>query len=135
MRTAWGSQIDPMGLTISLEQLYDQYQKPIFVVENGIGAFDTITQDHQVHDAYRIEFHREHVKAMQKAIDDGVELLGYTTWGIIDLVSASGGQMCKRYGFVYVDADDDGKGTYDRFPKDSFYWYQKCIATRGDDLS
>ena len=135
MRTAWGSQIDPMGLTISLEQLYDQYQKPIFVVENGIGAFDTITQDHQVHDAYRIEFHREYVKAMQKAIDDGVELLGYTTWGIIDLVSASGGQMCKRYGFVYVDADDDGKGTYDRFPKDSFYWYQKCIATGGDDLS
>lgn len=133
-RTKWGSYIDAMGLTLSVEGLYDMYQKPIFIVENGLGAFDQIEDDNSCHDDYRIDYHRAHVKAMQKCIDDGVELWGYTTWGIVDLVSASGGQMCKRYGFVYVDADDEGNGTYNRYPKDSYYWYKKCIASNGDDI-
>ena len=132
-KTDWGGLIDPVGFTITLEELYDKYQKPIFVVENGLGAFDEF-KDGKVHDDYRIAFHREHVKAMQKAIDDGVEVLGYTTWGIVDLVSASGGQMCKRYGFIYVDADDDGNGSYDRYRKDSFYWYQKVCRSNGEEI-
>ena len=131
---AWGALIDHKGIKISIESLYDKYQIPVFVVENGFAAFDETDENNRVHDDYRIDYHRQIVKSMQEVIDDGVELMGYTTWGLIDVVSASGGQMCKRFGFIYVDADDEGNGTYDRYPKDSFYWYKKVIESDGEDL-
>ncbi|MCD2256375.1 glycoside hydrolase family 1 protein [Lactobacillus sp. CC-MHH1034] len=130
----WGWQIDPTGLTIGLEELYDRYQKPIFIVENGLGARDDF-KDGKVYDDYRIDFLKSHIEAMQVAIADGVELMGYTPWGCIDLVSASTGEMAKRYGFIYVDLDDAGEGTFDRFKKKSFYWYQQVIASNGANLS
>lgn len=131
----WGWQIDPLGLRITLNSLYDRYQKPLFIVENGLGAVDTVEADGSVHDEYRIEYLREHIKAMKDAVNiDGVELLGYTPWGCIDLVSASTGEMRKRYGFIYVDKDDDGKGTLKRSKKDSFEWYRKVIASNGEEL-
>lgn len=127
-------QDDPMGLRITLNTLYDRYQKPLFIVENGTGAVDEL-KDGTVEDDYRIEYFREHIKALKDAVLlDGVELLGYTSWGCIDLISASSGQMSKRYGFIYVDLDDEGKGTYARYPKKSFYWYKKVIASNGEDL-
>ena len=129
----WGWQIDSIGLRILLNRLYDRYQVPLFIVENGLGAHDELI-DGQVHDDYRIEYLREHIKEMEKAIEDGVELMGYTTWGCIDLISASTSEMSKRYGFVYVDQDDQGNGTLDRYRKDSFYWYKKVIETNGEDL-
>lgn len=130
----WGWQIDPLGLRITLNDLYDRYQKPLFIVENGLGARDEVVDGH-IHDSYRIDYLKEHIKAMKDAITiDGIELLGYTTWGCIDLVSASTGEMSKRYGFIYVDKQDDGSGTYTRIKKDSFTWYQKVIATNGEDL-
>jgi 6-phospho-beta-glucosidase len=132
--SAWGWQIDPTGLRIALNQLYGRYQKPVFVVENGLGAVDQLTADGKVHDTYRIAYLREHIKAMQGAINDGVVILGYTPWGCIDLVSASTGQMSKRYGFIYVDLDDDGKGTLKRLRKDSFYWYHDVIVSNGKKL-
>ncbi|OTO20282.1 family 1 glycosylhydrolase, partial [Enterococcus sp. 3H8_DIV0648] len=115
-------------------KIYDKYRLPMFIVENGLGAVDTLETDGTVHDDYRINYLREHVKAMDKALDDGVELLGYTTWGCIDICSASFADMTKRYGFIYVDADDYGKGTYDRYRKDSFYWYKKVIASNGESI-
>ena len=118
----WGWSIDPTGLRYFLNELYDRYQKPLMVVENGLGAKDVLEEDGSVHDPYRIEYMREHVRAMGEALADGVDLIGYTPWGIIDLVSASTGQMAKRYGFVYVDRDDEGNGTFDRYRKDSFFW-------------
>lgn len=132
----WGWQMDPMGLRISLVDLYDRYRKPLFVVENGLGAHDELVDDGQggktVHDGYRIDYLRDHISAMWDAIyEDGVDLMGYTTWGCIDLVSASTSQMSKRYGFVYVDADDYGHGTYNRYRKDSFGWYRDLIAANG----
>lgn len=130
----WGWSIDPSGLRLFLNELYDRYQKPLMVVENGLGAQDVLEEDGSVHDPYRIEYMREHVKAMGDALADGVDLIGYTPWGIIDLVSASTGQMAKRYGFVYVDRDDQGNGSLDRYRKDSFFWYQKAIASCGEDL-
>lgn len=131
----WGWQIDPLGLRITLNDLYDRYQKPLFIVENGLGAKDTILQDGSVEDDYRIAYLREHVKAMKDAINlDGVELWGYTMWGCIDLVSAGTGEMAKRYGFIYVDRDNEGKGSFKRFKKKSFDWYKKVIATNGEDL-
>lgn len=130
----WGWQIDPTGLRIALNQLYDRYQKPLFVVENGLGAIDQLTADGQIHDDYRIDYLRQHIKAMAGAVADGVDLLGYTPWGCIDLVSASTGQMSKRYGFIYVDLDDQGNGSLKRIPKDSFYWYQKVIQSNGSKL-
>ena len=133
-KTDWGSLIDPTGLKTSIQSMNDKYQRPVFIVENGLGAFDRLEEDHSCHDQYRIAYHREHIKAMEEAIKEGADLWGYTTWGIVDLVSASGGQMCKRYGFIFVDADDDGNGTYDRYPKDSYYWYKKVIASDGTDL-
>lgn len=130
----WGWAMDAKGLKKSLIDLYDRYQKPLFIVENGLGAYDQLV-DGKVHDDYRIEYLREHILAMEEAVvEEGVELLGYTTWGCIDLISASTNQMCKRYGFVYVDADDEGNGSYDRIRKDSFYWYKKVIASGGKDL-
>lgn len=130
----WGWQVDPVGLRISLTELYDRYRKPLFIVENGIGSRDTVEADGSVHDPYRINYFRRHFKEMEKAIDDGVELMGYTSWAPIDLVSASTSQMSKRYGFIYVDQDDLGKGTLKRIRKDSFYWYQKVIRTNGADM-
>jgi len=131
----FGWQIDPIALRISLNELRDRFHLPIWIVENGIGAFETLTEDRTVHDNYRISYLRSHINAMADAIEDGVDLMGYTPWGCIDLVSCSLVSMSKRYGFVYVDADDEGNGTYDRYRKDSFYWYKKVIATNGEELS
>lgn len=130
----WGWQVDPVGLRISLVELYDRYKKPLFIVENGLGAKDVLTEDGNVHDTYRMEYFRDHFVEMEKAVDAGVELMGYTSWAPIDLVSASTSQMSKRYGFIYVDLDDLGRGSGKRLKKDSFYWYQKVIATNGKDL-
>lgn len=133
--TQWGWQIDPLGLRITLNTLYDRYQKPLFIVENGLGAQDTVEEDGSIHDSYRIDYMREHIKAMLAAVnDDGIPLLGYTSWGCIDLVSASTGEMKKRYGMIYVDKQNDGTGTLKRMKKDSFYWYQKVIRSNGEDL-
>lgn len=132
----WGWQIDPMGMRITLNSLYDRYQKPIFIVENGLGAKDSIAEGQPVHDDYRISYMREHIKAMKDAIRiDGIEIIGYTAWGCIDLVSASTGEMQKRYGMIYVDKHDDGSGSLERQKKASFYWYKKVIQSNGEDLS
>ena len=130
----WGWGFDPDGLTYYLEMMWDRYEKPLMVVENGLGAFDTVEEDGSIHDPYRIDYHREHVKAMGKAIENGVNCIAYTTWGCIDVVSAGTGEMRKRYGFIYVDKHDDGTGTMKRLKKDSFYWYKKCIESQGTDL-
>ncbi|WP_281714592.1 glycoside hydrolase family 1 protein [Allobaculum stercoricanis] len=131
----WGWQIDPVGLRISLNDFYTKYRKPLMVVENGLGARDIVTEDGQIHDDYRIDYLRAHIEQMDKAInEDGVDLIGYTPWGCIDLVSASTGEMAKRYGFIYVDLQDDGTGDGKRMKKDSFYWYKKVIASNGADL-
>jgi 6-phospho-beta-glucosidase len=131
----WGWGIDPLGLRITMNMMYDRYQKPLFLVENGLGAKDEITPEGEIVDDYRISYLREHIKAMGEAIADGIPVIGYTSWGCIDLVSASTGEMSKRYGFVYVDRDDQGQGTLARTRKKSFYWYQKVIASNGADLS
>ncbi len=130
----WGWQIDPQGLRYFLNEIYNRYQIPIIVAENGLGQVDKLEDDYSIHDAYRIDYLKEHIKAMDEAIEDGVDLIGYTMWGCIDLVAASTGEMKKRYGFIYVDADDYGNGTYKRYKKDSFYWYKKVIASNGTDL-
>ena len=130
----WGWAVDPDGLRYILNEIYSRYEVPIMVVENGLGAVDTVEEDGSIHDPYRIDYLREHIKAMKEAIGDGVDLIAYTPWGCIDLVSASTGEMHKRYGFIYVDKHDDGTGTMKRTPKDSFYWYKKVIATNGEDL-
>ena len=130
----WGWQIDPMGLRITCNQLYDRYEKPLFIVENGLGAVDKVEKDGQIIDDYRIEYLREHIKEMKEAILDGVDLIGYTPWGCIDLVSASTGEMRKRYGFVYVDKDDKGNGTLERKKKKSFYWYKRVIGSNGEEI-
>lgn len=133
--TEWGWQIDPLGLRNSLNQMYDRYQKPLFIVENGLGAIDIPDENGYVADDYRIDYLKKHVQALKDAVEiDGVELLGYTTWGCIDLVAASTGQMSKRYGFIYVDRDDEGKGTLNRTKKKSFEWYKKVIASNGEEL-
>ena len=136
----WGWQIDPLGLRITMNTLYDRYQKPLFIVENGLGAKDTLVPDgkgsYTVEDDYRIEYLKAHIEAFKAAVEeDGVELLGYTPWGCIDLVSASTGEMSKRYGFIYVDRKDDGSGTFARYPKKSFSWYRQVIASNGEDLT
>jgi 6-phospho-beta-glucosidase len=134
-RSEWGWQIDSLGLRITLNALYDRYQKPLFIVENGLGAIDTPDENGYVEDDYRIEYIREHIKAFKAAVEeDGVDLLGYTSWGCIDLVSSSTGEMSKRYGFIYVDKDDQGNGTMKRSKKKSFNWYKKVISTNGEDL-
>ena len=127
----WGWQIDPVGLRITLNKLYDRYQVPLFIVENGLGALDQVEADGSIHDGYRIDYLKAHIEQMYEAIEDGVELMGYTPWGCIDLVSAGTGEMRKRYGFIYVDKDDDGKGAYERSPKKSFNWYKEVIASNG----
>lgn len=130
----WGWQIDPLGLRITCNSLYDRYQKPLFIVENGLGAVDKVEEDGSINDDYRIEYLKEHVKAMKEAIKDGVDLIGYTPWGCIDIVSASTGEMKKRYGFIYVDKDNEGNGTLKRSKKKSFYWYKKVISSNGEEL-
>lgn len=130
----WGWQIDPKGLRWVLNNIYNRYQIPVMVVENGLGAVDVIEEDGSINDDYRIDYLREHIKQMKEAIADGVNLIGYTPWGCIDLVSASTGEMKKRYGFIYVDKDNEGNGTLNRLKKKSFYWYKKVIETNGEDL-
>lgn len=130
----WGWQIDPVGLRITLNKLYDRYQVPLFIVENGLGALDKVEEDGSIEDSYRIAYLEKHIQQMYEAIEDGVELMGYTPWGCIDLVSASTSEMSKRYGFIYVDADDQGKGSFDRSRKASFYWYKDVIASNGANV-
>lgn len=130
----WGWQIDPKGLEISLIDLYDRYQKPLWIVENGLGYNDVVNEDGTIEDDYRINYFADHFKAIGHAIENGVEVMGYTSWGCIDIVSASTSQMSKRYGFIYVDVDDYNKGTYKRLKKKSFDWYKKVIETNGEIL-
>lgn len=130
----WGWQIDPKGLRIALNQLYDRYQKPLFIAENGLGAVDQIEDDGTIKDDYRIDYLRKHIIQMEEAIKDGVDLFGYTSWGCIDIVSASTSQMSKRYGYIYVDQDDEGNGTKKRYKKKSFDWYKKVIDSNGKEL-
>lgn len=132
--TDWGWQIDPIGLKISLLELYDRYRLPLIIVENGMGAKDEVESDGSIHDDYRVNYFREHFRQMKEAVEEGVELFGYTSWGPIDIISAGTSQMSKRYGFIYVDQDDDGNGTLKRTRKDSFYWYKKVIESNGEDL-
>lgn len=134
----WGWQIDPVGLRIVLNSYWDRWQKPLFIVENGLGARDVLVDapaGPTVHDDYRIKYMRDHLVQVDEALADGVEILGYTSWGCIDLVSASTAQMSKRYGFIYVDRDDSGEGTLRRYPKDSFAWYRDVIASNGEALN
>lgn len=126
--TPWGWQIDPSGLRYSLNFFYARYGLPVFVAENGMGMLDQMVETGQVHDDYRIAFISKHLEELMKAIDDGVEVMGYTYWGCIDCISASTSEMSKRYGFIYVDQDDDGNGTLRRYKKDSFYWYKDFIS-------
>ena len=134
----WGWQIDPEGLRYILNFYYDRYQKPLFIVENGLGAIDELIEDENgnktVNDDYRIKYLNDHLVQVAEAIEDGVELMGYTTWGCIDLVSASTAELKKRYGFIYVDRNDDGTGTLERYKKKSFNWYKEVIATNGASL-
>ncbi|MCI7222450.1 MAG: family 1 glycosylhydrolase, partial [Erysipelotrichaceae bacterium] len=126
--------IDPIGLRILLNQLYDRYQKPLFIVENGLGAKDELVND-TVDDDYRINYMNDHLVEVAKAISlDGVEVMGYTSWGCIDLISASTAEMKKRYGFIYVDRNNDGTGSFKRYKKKSFDWYKEVIATNGQSL-
>ncbi len=132
----WGWQLDPIGLRIEMNLLYDRYQIPLFIVENGLGAVDIVEANGEINDDYRIDYLKRHIVQIEKAIyEDGVECLGYTAWGCIDLVSMSTGEMKKRYGFIYVDRDNEGKGTLNRTRKKSFYWYKKVIASNGEDLT
>ncbi len=133
-QTDWGWGIDPDGLRYTLNDMTDRYGVPVFIVENGIGVTETINEDKTVHDDYRIAYLNEHLKAVRDAIHDGADVLGYTMWGCIDLVSISYCAFAKRYGFIYVDADDLGNGSYKRYRKDSFYWYQHIIETNGESL-
>ncbi|MDH2066930.1 6-phospho-beta-glucosidase [Pantoea sp. GD03673] len=130
----WGWQIDPLGLRTLLNLLWDRYQKPLFIVENGLGAKDLPDDTGIVQDDYRISYLNDHLVQVREAIEDGVDVMGYTSWGPIDLVSASKAELSKRYGFIYVDRDDSGEGTLDRRRKKSFYWYQEVITTNGASL-
>lgn len=130
----WGWTIDPMGLRWVLNKLYDRYQIPIIVVENGLGAIDKVSDDGEIHDQYRIDYVDQHVKAMRQALKDGVNLIGYTYWGCTDVVSASTGEFKKRYGFIFVNKFDDGSGDFSRKKKDSFYWYKNLIAHNGNNI-
>jgi 6-phospho-beta-glucosidase len=130
----WGWQIDSVGLRYALNEIYGRYQMPLLIIENGLGANDSLESDGTIHDPYHIVYMREHIKQMEKAVDDGVDLLGYTMWSCIDLCAASTGQVSKRYGFIYIDAKDDDAGTFKRYKKDSFYWYKKVITSNGTCL-
>ncbi|WP_235332226.1 glycoside hydrolase family 1 protein [Paenibacillus terrae] len=134
-KTPWGWPIDPTGLRYVLNELHERYQRPLFIVENGMGMDDVIEEDGSINDDYRIQYLEDHIKEMKKAVvTDGVDLLGYTTWGCIDLVSSGTGEMKKRYGFIYVDMDDEGNGTLRRIKKKSFEWYKKVTQSNGENL-
>lgn len=131
----WGWSIDPTGLRYTLNRFYDRYQIPLFIVENGFGAIDQVEDDGSIHDPERIQYLASHIEALKKAIEyDGVDLIGYTPWGIIDIVSFTTGEMKKRYGMIYVDRDNEGNGSMKRLKKDSFTWYQNVIATNGEEV-
>lgn len=131
----WGWATDPACLRVALNSLYNLYHKPLWIVENGIGWDDKLESDGSIHDSYRIDYLRQNIQSMNDAINiDGVELMGYSMWGCFDLISSGTGEMKKRYGFVYIDRDDKGKGSYNRYRKDSFYWYKKVISSDGIDL-
>lgn len=130
----WGWAMDPTGFRYFLNVVYDRYQKPLLDVENGLGAIDTVAEDGRIHDDYRIDYHREHILAMKAAVEEGVDLFGYTTWAPIDLISFSTGEISKRYGFIYVDLDDQGNGSLKRIKKDSYDWFKKVIASNGEDV-
>ncbi len=132
--TEWGFQIDPIGLRVAINEVWDRYHKPIIISENGLGVLDTLTEDKKVHDDYRIAYLKTHIEQMKECIKEGVDVIGYTSWGPIDIVSAGTSERTKRYGYIYVDADDYGNGTFDRYKKDSFYWYKKVISSNGEDL-
>ena len=133
--TDWGWAIDPEGLRYALNQMYERYEKPLFIVENGFGAIDKKEEDGSCHDPYRVDYLRAHIEQMKKAVEeDGVNLMGYTPWGCIDCISFTTGEMKKRYGFIYVDRNNDGSGTLERSKKDSFNWYKKVVASNGEDL-
>lgn len=132
--TDWGFQIDPVGLRIAINEIWDRYQKPIIISENGLGTYDTLTSDKKVHDNYRINYLKEHIQQMKICIEEGVQVIGYTSWGCIDIVSAGTSERSKRYGYIYVDCDDYGQGTNNRYKKDSFYWYKRVIESNGEDL-
>lgn len=130
----WGWAIDPQGFYNTLSQYADRYGKPIIIAENGIGMYDELTEDKKVHDDYRVDYLRQHIEQVGRAIHDGANVIAYCAWGPIDIVSCSSQQMSKCYGFIYVDLDDEGNGTGARFKKDSFTWYKKVIATNGEEL-
>ena len=130
----WGWQIDPIGIRVVLNEFWDRYHKPLFIVENGLGAKDKVEEDGSIHDTYRIDYLEKHISEMKKAVIDGVDLMGYLAWGPIDLVSMSTSEMSKRYGFIYVDKDDEGNGSGERTRKDSFNWYKNVIETNGGNL-
>lgn len=129
----WGWAIDPKGFRFSFNFLWERYHLPLFVAENGIGSIDKVA-DGQVHDDYRIDYLRQHVEQMKEAVKDGVDIIGYASWGPIDIISYSQAEMSKRYGYIYVDLNDEGKGTGKRIKKDSFYWYQGVIKSNGDNV-
>lgn len=131
----WGWQMDPVGLRITLNQMWDRYQLPLYVAENGLGTSDVLEADGSVHDGYRIDYLRRHIECLREAVIDGVDVRGYMVWGFIDVVACGPLTMDKRYGLIYVDRDNGGRGTDRRYRKDSFSWYQKCIATNGEDLA
>ncbi|MFR6876889.1 family 1 glycosylhydrolase, partial [Streptococcus pneumoniae] len=134
----WGWQIDPIGLRIILNRYYDRYQIPLFIVENGLGAKDQLIKDElnnlTVQDDYRIQYMKEHLLQVAEALQDGVEIMGYTSWGCIDCVSMSTAQLSKRYGLIYVNRNDDGSGTLNRYKKMSFTWYKEVIESNGESL-
>jgi 6-phospho-beta-glucosidase len=132
--TPWEWRMDPLGFYNCLSQYWDRYQVPIMIAENGFGAIDTVEENGEIHDAYRIDYYRQHILQMKECIKDGVDIFAYCAWGPIDLVSSSTAEMSKRYGFIYVDQDDEGRGSKARSRKDSFYWYKKVIASDGEDL-
>lgn len=127
----WGWEIDPVGLRYVCNELYDRYQVPLMIAENGLGAADEIDENGEIHDEERQAYLKDHLLALAEAMKDGCEVIAYTWWGIMDIVSAGTGEMKKRYGFIHVDCDNEGKGTFKRSKKDSFYYYQKIIATNG----
>lgn len=129
-----GWSIDPVGLRTYLNLFYDRYQCPIYITENGVGYHDKLEEDRTIHDPYRVEYFKAHIEQMKEAVKDGVDLRGYYAWGPIDIVSCSSSEMSKRYGFIYVDIDDYGKGSGKRYLKDSYQWMKKVIATNGEDL-
>ena len=132
--TPWEWRADPLGLYNCLSQYWDRYEKPLMIAENGLGALDVVEEDGSIHDAYRIEYLRQHITQVQECRKDGVTILAYLSWAPIDIVSSSSAEMSKRYGYIYVDLDDYGKGSGKRLKKDSFYWYQRVIETNGKEL-